>query len=86
MLRFVLDLQSGAALQPVGSQFYGILRWLHTNWLLGLRSGESMEGKHIVAFGGTRPVTVGMHPLHNYVLSLAGKDRPKGMLHSHRHR
>ena len=56
---------------------YGILRWLHTNWLLGLRSGESMEGKHIVAFGGTRPVTVGMHPLHNYVLSLSGKDRPR---------
>ena len=36
-----------------------------------------MEGKHIVAFGGARPVGAGMHPLYSYVLSLAGKDRPK---------
>ena len=77
MLRFVLGPAVRRCPQPVGSQLYGILRWLHTDWLLGLRSGESMEGKHIVAFGGTRPVGVGMHPLHNYILSLAGKDRPK---------
>ncbi len=36
-----------------------------------------MEGKHIVAFGGARPVSAGMHPLYSYVLSLTGKDRPK---------
>ena len=36
-----------------------------------------MEEKHIVAFGGARPVGAGMHPLYSYVLSLAGKDRPK---------
>ena len=36
-----------------------------------------MEGKHIVAFGGARPVGVGMHPLYKYVLSLTGKDRPR---------
>ena len=36
-----------------------------------------MEGKHIVAFGGTRPVPVGMHPMHKYVLTLTDKARPK---------
>lgn len=36
-----------------------------------------MEGKHIVAFGGARPVAAGMHPLYAYVLSLTGKDRPR---------
>ena len=36
-----------------------------------------MEEKHIVAFGGARPVGAGMHPLYHYVLSLAGKERPK---------
>lgn len=36
-----------------------------------------MKEQHIVAFGGARPVPFGMHPLHNYVLSLTGKDRPK---------
>ena len=36
-----------------------------------------MEGKHIVAFGGFRPVRSGTHPLSNYVLTLTGKQRPK---------
>ena len=36
-----------------------------------------MEGKHIVAFGGVRPVRTGIHPLYNYVLSLVGKERPR---------
>ena len=36
-----------------------------------------MEGKHIVAFGGVRPVESGTHPLYNFVLSLTGKNRPK---------
>ncbi len=36
-----------------------------------------MEGKHIVAFGGIRPVGVRTHPLVNYVLSMIGKKRPK---------
>ena len=37
-----------------------------------------MEGKHIVAFGGgIRTVGVKAHPLITYVLSLAGKNRPK---------
>ena len=36
-----------------------------------------MEEKHIVAFGGARPVGGGMHPLYGYVLSLADKNRPK---------
>ena len=62
-------------------------RWVTVVWyspltahqpLLGLRNGEIMEGKHIVAFGGgIRSVGVKMHPLVNYVLSLVGKNRPK---------
>ena len=36
-----------------------------------------MVDKHIVAFGGARPVASGMHPLYNYVLSMTGKSRPK---------
>ena len=36
-----------------------------------------MVDKHIVAFGGARPVASGMHPLYSYVLSLTGKSRPK---------
>lgn len=36
-----------------------------------------MVDKHIVAFGGARPVASGMHPLYSYVLSMTGKSRPK---------
>ncbi len=36
-----------------------------------------MEGRHIVAFGGARPVRTGVHPLYRYVLSLTGAERPK---------
>ena len=36
-----------------------------------------MEEKHIVAFGGARPVGSGIHPLYSHVLSLTDKNRPK---------
>ena len=36
-----------------------------------------MVEKHIVAFGGARPVASGMHPLYSHVLSLTDKNRPK---------
>jgi dipeptidase E len=36
-----------------------------------------MEEKHIVAFGGLRPLRGETHPLISYVLSLTAKERPK---------